>query len=122
AAFAEAAFAPGRRRSLRKPAGTSCVKPGQLFRVAGFKFVTIPATPFGLRCFGSMSMEPGAMREPRSFAYSLSQYEEGWAWSVYDENGVTVARGADESRDAAQAAVNRLVYRPEPLRAEGAAA
>lgn len=62
------------------------------------------------------------MREPRSFAYSLSQYEEGWAWSVYDENGVTVARGADESRDAAQAAVNRLVYRPEPLRAEGAPA
>jgi len=39
------------------------------------------------------------------FAYSLSQVEEGWRWSVYDEDGVTVADGADSSRDAAEAAV-----------------
>ncbi len=45
------------------------------------------------------------MQNPPSFAYSLSQVEEGWAWSVYDEDGVTVARGADASRDGAQAAV-----------------
>lgn len=41
-----------------------------------------------------------------SFAYSLSEVvEEGWRWSVYDEDGVTVAGGADVSRDGAQAAV-----------------
>ena len=49
------------------------------------------------------------MHEPRSFAYSLSQREDGWAWSVYDEDGTTVARGAHESRDAAQAAVNSML-------------
>ena len=61
------------------------------------------------------------MREPRSFAYSLSQREDGWAWSVYDENGMTVARGAHESRDAAQAAVDRMLILP-PMAAEEAAA
>jgi hypothetical protein len=49
------------------------------------------------------------MQEPRSFAYSLSQIEDGWRWSVYDEDGETVARGADASRDAAQAAVESLL-------------
>jgi len=49
------------------------------------------------------------MREPRSFAYSLSQAENGWRWSVYDEDGETVARGADASRDAAQAAVESML-------------
>ena len=49
------------------------------------------------------------MQEPRSFAYSLSQIEDGWRWSVYDENGETVARGADASRDAAQAAVESML-------------
>lgn len=44
-----------------------------------------------------------------SFAYSLTQVENGWRWSVYDEDGVTVARGADASRDVAQAAVERLL-------------
>lgn len=53
------------------------------------------------------------MQEPRSFAYSLSQREDGWAWSVYDENGVTVARGAHPSRAAAEAAVGRAL-RPSP--------
>jgi len=45
------------------------------------------------------------MSQPLSLAYSLSQAEEGWRWSVYDEDGVTVADGADADRDAAQAAV-----------------
>lgn len=52
------------------------------------------------------------MQEPRSFAYSLSQGEQGWSWSVYDEEGVTVARGAHASRDAAQRAVERTLKRP----------
>lgn len=45
------------------------------------------------------------MSELRSLAYSLSQNEAGWRWSVYDEDGVTVADGARESQAAAQAAV-----------------
>ena len=49
------------------------------------------------------------MPESRSFAYSLSQREDGWSWSVYDEDGETVARGADASRSAAQAAVDRML-------------
>jgi hypothetical protein len=49
------------------------------------------------------------MSEPRSFAYSLSQVEDGWRWSVFDAEGVTVALGAGPSRDAAQAAVERTL-------------
>jgi hypothetical protein len=45
------------------------------------------------------------MQPEPSFAYSLCQVEEGWRWSVYDEDGVTVAGGSDASRDRAQAAV-----------------
>lgn len=51
------------------------------------------------------------MHETRSFAYSLSQSETGWRWSVYDEDGITVARGADASRAAAQAAVESMLNR-----------
>lgn len=55
------------------------------------------------------------MQAQPSFAYSLSQVEEGWRWSVYDEDGVTVARGADASRDRAQAAVDMTLRRaPRP--------
>jgi hypothetical protein len=46
------------------------------------------------------------MRESSSLAYSLSQAEDGWRWSVYDEDGVTVA---DPSQAAAQAAVERTL-------------
>jgi hypothetical protein len=46
------------------------------------------------------------MKDAPSFAYSLSQCEEGWRWRVYDEEGVTVAGGADPCRAAAQAAVD----------------
>jgi hypothetical protein len=49
------------------------------------------------------------MQEQSSLAYSLSQSETGWRWSVYDEDGVMVAGGADPSRDAAQAAVERTL-------------
>jgi len=49
------------------------------------------------------------MQEQTSLAYSLSQIETGWRWSVYDEDGEIVARGADPSRDVAQAAVERTL-------------
>ncbi len=62
------------------------------------------------------------MHENRSFAYSLRQVEDGWSWSVYDEEGVTVARGADPSRSAAQAAVDRTLRAPPALATSSAAA
>lgn len=49
------------------------------------------------------------MQAVPGFAYTLKQVEEGWRWSVYDEDGVTVANGADQSRDRAQAAVNMML-------------
>lgn len=49
------------------------------------------------------------MPEQSSLAYSLSQVETGWRWSVYDEDGVTVAGGDHASRDVAEAAVERLL-------------
>jgi hypothetical protein len=52
------------------------------------------------------------MPQDQPFAYSLSQVEEGWRWSVYDEDGVTVAGGAHESRDAAEAAVASTLRSP----------
>ncbi|HEX2814991.1 MAG TPA: hypothetical protein VHN39_01255 [Phenylobacterium sp.] len=48
----------------------------------------------------------------RALAYSLSQVEDGWRWSVYDEQGVTVADGAHDSRDAAEAAVASTLRSP----------
>jgi hypothetical protein len=62
------------------------------------------------------------MHEPRSFAYSLSQSETGWRWSVYDEDGVTVARGADSSRAGAQAAVENMLKRASVLESSPTAA
>ena len=60
------------------------------------------------------------MSENSSFAYSLSQVEEGWRWSVYDEDGVTVADGAHRSRDDAEAAVaSTLKSPPAPAAAFG---
>ena len=46
------------------------------------------------------------MRDAKLLAYSLSHDEDRWRWSVYDEDGVTVADGAHETQDAAQAAVD----------------
>jgi hypothetical protein len=57
------------------------------------------------------------MQKPSSFAYSLCQVEGGWRWSIYDEEGITVARGADVNRDRAQAAVERRL-RTAPADAE----
>jgi hypothetical protein len=51
------------------------------------------------------------MREVKSFAYSLSQAEDGWRWCVYDEDGVTVADGAHPNQAAAQAAVETTLRR-----------
>lgn len=53
------------------------------------------------------------MQGAACFAYSLSQEEGGWRWTVYDEDGVTVAGGADASRHAAQAAVELTIRRAE---------
>ena len=61
------------------------------------------------------------MLEPRSFAYSLCQTEEGWRWSVYDEDGSTVARGAVPSRASAQAAIDSLLDTANPIQANAAA-
>lgn len=47
------------------------------------------------------------------FAYSLCQEDDGWRWSVYDQDGVTIAGGADPSRAAAQAAVELTLRRAE---------
>jgi len=52
------------------------------------------------------------MPQDSYLAYSLSQVDEGWRRSVYDEEGVTVADGADVSRDAAEAAVESTLRRP----------
>jgi len=46
------------------------------------------------------------MRDGKLLAYSLSHDEDVWRWSVYDEDGVTVADGSQDTQDAAQAAVN----------------
>lgn len=51
------------------------------------------------------------MQEPAALAYSLSQQESGWRWSIYDVDGVTVADGANASQAAAQAEVYRLLQR-----------
>ncbi len=53
---------------------------------------------------------------PVSLAYSLSQVDEGWRWSVYDEDGVTVADGSNADRGAAEAAVSlTLLSGTKPL-------
>lgn len=49
------------------------------------------------------------MRDGMSLAYSLSHDEDVWRWSVYDEEGVTVADGAHETQDAAMSAVRSLL-------------
>ena len=49
------------------------------------------------------------MREGISLAYSLSHDEDVWHWSVYDEDGVTVADGTHATQDAAMAAVHSML-------------
>lgn len=49
------------------------------------------------------------MFEGKSFAYSLSHDDDVWRWSVYDEDGVTVARGVHPTQAAAQAAVEQML-------------
>lgn len=50
----------------------------------------------------------------QTLAYFLSQSDQGWRWSVYDRDGVTVADGAHPSREAAEAAVIRTLQTPRP--------
>lgn len=51
------------------------------------------------------------------FAYSLSHEELGWTWRVFDEDGVTVATGAQASQSDAQAAVEDSIRRVAETRA-----
>jgi hypothetical protein len=51
------------------------------------------------------------MSEGISLAYSLSQDEGFWRWSVYDEDGVTVADGSHATQAAAMAAVQSMLTR-----------
>jgi hypothetical protein len=51
-----------------------------------------------------------------SLSYTLSQIEEGWRWSVYDEDGLRIADGAHPSRDAAEAAVELTLRWPPAQR------
>jgi hypothetical protein len=51
------------------------------------------------------------MLESKSFAYSLSHDEDVWRWSVYDEDGVTVADGVHQTQTGAQAAVEMTLRR-----------
>lgn len=51
------------------------------------------------------------------FAYSLSHEERGWAWRVFDEDGETVAAGAQASQSDAQAAVEASIRQAAQLRA-----
>ena len=57
------------------------------------------------------------MPQDSPFAYSLSQVEDGWRWSVYDKDGVTVAKGAHQNRDAAEAALALILRWPPVQRA-----
>lgn len=43
------------------------------------------------------------------FAYSLSHVESGWTWTIFDEEGETVASGSNLSQSAAQAAVEATI-------------
>jgi hypothetical protein len=45
------------------------------------------------------------------YAYSLAHAESGWAWSIYDVDGETVASGLDPSQSDAQAAVEATLRR-----------
>jgi len=49
------------------------------------------------------------MFEGKSFAYSLSHDDDVWRWSVYDEDGQTVANGVHPTQAAAQAAVEQML-------------
>lgn len=51
------------------------------------------------------------MLEGKSFAYSLSHDDDVWRWSVYDEDGVTVADGVHPTQTGAQAAVEQMLRR-----------
>ncbi|WP_176695968.1 hypothetical protein [Phenylobacterium immobile] len=51
------------------------------------------------------------MQDTASLAYSLSQQETGWRWSIYDADGVTIADGANPSQADAQAEVYRRLQR-----------
>jgi len=49
------------------------------------------------------------MPQTSAFAYTLSQMEDGWRWSVFDEDGAVVAAGARANQSQAQAAIESIL-------------
>lgn len=43
------------------------------------------------------------------FAYSLARAEAGWAWSIFDEEGETVAEGIEFCQSDAQESVETAI-------------
>jgi hypothetical protein len=59
---------------------------------------------------------------PEAFAYSLNQVDGGWAWRVYDVEGLQVASGRAQSQGEAETAVGDVLAsaprHPEPFARE----
>ena len=48
------------------------------------------------------------------YAYTLRNLEPGWAWHVYDFDGLPVASGLENSQGAAAEAIHRIIRGPTP--------
>jgi hypothetical protein len=56
-----------------------------------------------------MQHELEARMTDSPFAYSLAHAEAGWAWSIFDEEGETVAQGVGFSQSDAQDSVETAI-------------
>lgn len=56
--------------------------------------------------------------DERLFAYSLSQVDQGWTWSLWDEDGGVVATGAAPDQSSAQRRLVEAIRQTAPPEAE----